>query len=87
MSTATPVSFSEATIQRFDREVVKYPDEQRQSAVMACLAIIQQERGHVTLADEAALGPLLASTPCRHGVFPALPARPAASAITGRRPP
>ena len=27
---------------RFDREVVKYPADQKQSAVMACLAIVQQ---------------------------------------------
>jgi NADH-quinone oxidoreductase subunit E len=59
MSTDTPVSFSEATIQRFDREVAKYPDEQRQSAVMACLAVIQQEQGHVSLAAEAALADYL----------------------------
>ena len=63
MSTATPVSFSEATIQRFDREVVKYPDEQRQSAVMACLAIIQQEQGHVSTAAEAALAAYLRMEP------------------------
>ena len=59
MNTDTPVSFSNNTIQRFDREVAKYPDEQRQSAVMACLAIIQQEQGHVNLADEAALAAYL----------------------------
>jgi NADH-quinone oxidoreductase subunit E len=59
MNTDTHVSFSDATIQRFDREVAKYPDEQRQSAVMACLAVIQQERGHVSLADEAALAAYL----------------------------
>ncbi|RYG32691.1 MAG: NADH-quinone oxidoreductase subunit E [Burkholderiales bacterium] len=59
MSTDTHVVFSAATIERFDREVAKYPDEQRQSAVMACLAIIQQEQGHVNLADEAALAAYL----------------------------
>jgi NADH-quinone oxidoreductase subunit E len=63
MSTATPVSFSGATIQRFDREVAKYPDEQRQSAVMACLAIIQQEQGHVSPAAEAALATYLRMEP------------------------
>jgi NADH-quinone oxidoreductase subunit E len=39
---------SEATKARFDREVAKYPAEQKQSAVMACLAIVQQEQGHVS---------------------------------------
>ncbi len=39
---------SDATRARFDREVAKYPPEQRQSAVMACLTIVQQEQGHVS---------------------------------------
>ncbi len=39
---------SEQTKARFDREVAKYPAEQKQSAVMACLSIIQQERGWVS---------------------------------------
>lgn len=37
---------------RFDREVAKYPADQRQSAVMACLAIVQQVQGHLTLQAE-----------------------------------
>jgi NADH-quinone oxidoreductase subunit E len=32
---------------RFDKEVAKYPTDQKQSAVMACLAIVQQEQGFV----------------------------------------
>ena len=39
---------SDATRARFDREVAKYPYELRQSAVMACLAIVQQEEGFVS---------------------------------------
>ncbi len=39
---------SEATLARFAREVSKYPADQKQSAVMACLAIVQQEQGHVS---------------------------------------
>ena len=39
---------SQETKQRFDREVAKYPADQKQSAVMACLAIVQQEQGHIT---------------------------------------
>ena len=58
-----PVVFSEATIRRFDREVAKYPDDQRQSAVMACLSIIQQEQGHVSPAAEAALATYLRMEP------------------------
>jgi NADH-quinone oxidoreductase subunit E len=37
---------------RFDREVAKYPSEQRQSAVMACLSIVQQEQGFVSIESE-----------------------------------
>ncbi len=37
---------------RFDREVAKYPPDQKQSAVMALLAIVQQELGRVTTASE-----------------------------------
>jgi len=37
---------------RMDREVAKYPAEQKQSAVMACLAIVQKEYGYVSLAAE-----------------------------------
>jgi NADH-quinone oxidoreductase subunit E len=38
---------SDATKARFDREVAKFPADQKQSAVMACLAIVQQELGWV----------------------------------------
>jgi len=43
---------SDATRQRFDREVAKYPADQKQSAVMACLAIVQQEQGFVSKESE-----------------------------------
>ncbi|MEK8085360.1 NADH-quinone oxidoreductase subunit NuoE [Aquabacterium sp. A3] len=43
---------SEHTKARFDRELAKYPADQRQSAVMACLTIIQQERGWVSPESE-----------------------------------
>jgi len=36
---------SEAALRRIDRETAKYPDDQRQSAVMAALAIAQDEIG------------------------------------------
>jgi NADH-quinone oxidoreductase subunit E len=48
---------------RFDREVAKYPPEQRQSAVMACLAIVQQERGWVNREDETAVADYLGMAP------------------------
>ena len=46
---------SEQTKARFDREIAKYPADQRQSAVMACLAIIQQEQGWVSTEAEQLL--------------------------------
>jgi NADH-quinone oxidoreductase subunit E len=43
---------SETTQQRFAHEVAKFPVEQAQSAVMACLAIVQHEKGYVSADDE-----------------------------------
>jgi NADH-quinone oxidoreductase subunit E len=45
------MTFSTQTCTRFDREIAKYPADQKQSAVMACLSIVQQEQGWVS--DEA----------------------------------
>ncbi|MDO9147592.1 MAG: NADH-quinone oxidoreductase subunit NuoE [Hydrogenophaga sp.] len=56
-------SFPEATLQRFAREVAKYPADQAQSAVMACLAIVQQEQGHVSLEAEKAIAEYLGMAP------------------------
>ncbi len=50
---------SDATRARFDREVAKYPSEQKQSAVMACLSIVQQEQGHVSREAEDAIADYL----------------------------
>jgi NADH-quinone oxidoreductase subunit E len=54
-----PFVFPEATCGRFAREVAKYPADQSQSAVMACLSIIQQEFGHVSPESEKALAAYL----------------------------
>ena len=54
---------SEATLARFAREVAKYPSEQRQSAVMACLAIVQQEQGWVSQEAENAVAAYLGMPP------------------------
>jgi len=43
---------SEKSLERFAQEVAKYPAEQRQSAVMACLRIVQQEQGYVSAESE-----------------------------------
>ena len=50
---------TEATKQRFAKEVAKYPAEQKQSAVMACLSIVQQEQGFVSQAAEAEIATYL----------------------------
>lgn len=50
---------TEATKARFAREVAKYPPEQKQSAVMACLAIVQQEQGWVSQESEAVIAAYL----------------------------
>jgi NADH-quinone oxidoreductase subunit E len=39
---------SEANKALFDKEVAKYPSDQKQSAVMACLTIIQGQQGWVS---------------------------------------
>jgi NADH-quinone oxidoreductase subunit E len=48
---------------RFDREVAKYPADQKQSAVMACLAIVQHEQGYVSQEAEAAVAAHLGMPP------------------------
>ena len=66
MSTATTPGMSAlpaATLERFAREVAKYPADQRQSAVMACLAIVQQEQGWVSPEAEEAVAQYLGMAP------------------------
>jgi len=48
---------------RFDREVAKYPPAGKQSAVMACLAIVQQEHGFVSLDAEKEIAAYLDMAP------------------------
>jgi NADH-quinone oxidoreductase subunit E len=55
----TMMELSEATKARFAREVAKYPADQKQSAVMACLAIVQHEQGHVSPEAEDAVAAYL----------------------------
>ncbi|BAL94902.1 NADH-quinone oxidoreductase subunit NuoE family protein [Rubrivivax gelatinosus] len=53
------MNFSEATLALFAREVAKFPADQKQSAVMACLAIVQHEQGHVSQEAEEAIAAYL----------------------------
>ena len=48
---------------RFDREVAKYPADQKQSAVMACLRILQEERGYVSVQTEEQVAEYLGMPP------------------------
>ena len=54
---------SAAMLERFAREVAKYPADQKQSAVMACLAIVQQEQGYVSAESEKAVAEYLGMPP------------------------
>ena len=54
---------SDATKARFAKEVAKYPADQKQSAVMACLAIVQQELGHISTDSEQVVADYLGMPP------------------------
>ena len=54
---------SEQTKALFDREVAKYPADQKQSAVMACLTIIQQEEGFISADAERRVADYLGMPP------------------------
>ena len=54
---------SEQTQVRFEREVAKYPADQKQSAVIACLAIVQQEQGFVSAESEKLVAEYLGMAP------------------------
>ena len=57
------MQLSDSTRARLDREVAKYPADQRQSAVMACLSIVQQEQGYVSAEAEEAIAAHLGMPP------------------------
>jgi NADH-quinone oxidoreductase subunit E len=57
------MNFSEQTKALFDREVAKYPSDQKQSAVMACLTLVQQELGWVSPESEKAVADYLGMAP------------------------
>ena len=43
---------SEDAARAFEREIAKYPPEQKASAVIACLAVLQREHGYITKQSE-----------------------------------
>ena len=58
---ATMISEKSRTL--FDREVAKYPADQKQSAVMACLTVIQSEYGFVSADSEKLVADYLGMAP------------------------
>jgi NADH-quinone oxidoreductase subunit E len=60
---APPLALTASMLDRFEREVAKYPQEQRQSAVMACLAIVQHEQGFVSREAEKEVAEYLGMPP------------------------
>jgi NADH-quinone oxidoreductase subunit E len=58
-----PATISEAAQQRFATEVAKYPPDQKQSAVLACLAIVQWELGYVSEQSEEFVADYLGMPP------------------------
>ena len=57
------ITLSEESKVRFAKEVAKYPADQKQSAVMACLAIVQQELGYVSVESEKIVADYLGMAP------------------------
>jgi NADH-quinone oxidoreductase subunit E len=57
------MTFAQTTLDRFAKEVAKYPADQKQSAVMACLAIVQQEQGWVSAESEKGVADYLGMPP------------------------
>jgi NADH-quinone oxidoreductase subunit E len=59
----TPPLLSSESRRRIDREIAKYPPEQKQSAVMAALAIAQDEHGWLSDEVMAAVAAVLDMAP------------------------
>lgn len=62
-TTSHSAPLSAQAYERFAREVAKYPEDQKQSAVMACLSIAQQEQGFVSADSERAIAEYLGMAP------------------------
>jgi len=60
---APAASLSGQAFERFAREVAKYPAEGKQSAVMACLTIVQEELGFVSAESEKIVADYLGMAP------------------------
>ena len=54
-----PQFLSLDAMRRFDHEIAKYPPEGKASAVIACLAILQEEHGYVSAESEEIVAQIL----------------------------
>jgi NADH-quinone oxidoreductase subunit E len=63
LTTALANMISEQVKSKFDREVAKYPADQKQSAVMACLTILQEELGYISAESEKLVADYLGMPP------------------------
>ena len=63
MNSASGPLLTSAMRAEFDRETAKYPADQRQSAVIACLAIVQRELGFVSVESEKQVAEYLGMPP------------------------
>jgi NADH-quinone oxidoreductase subunit E len=59
----SPPALSEQTLARFAKEIAKYPAEGKQSAVMACLTIVQEDMGFVSADSERLVADYLGMAP------------------------
>ena len=57
------MTLTDSTRARFDKEIAKYPPDQKQSAVMALLAIVQHEQGFVSKESEQEVADYLGMAP------------------------
>ena len=60
---AGKATLSEGAARRFEREIAKYPPEGKASAVIACLAILQEEHGFVSAESENIVARVLGMAP------------------------
>ena len=61
--TRAKTMLSEAAAKAFEREIAKYPPEGKASAVIACLAVLQQEHGFVSQESEELVAEVLGMPP------------------------
>ena len=62
-ASAQSTTLSGSAFNRFAKEIAKFPANQKQSAVMACLAIVQQELGYVSVESEQVVAEYLGMAP------------------------